>query len=132
MKKILLTLVLLTFVILTYSQNKVIPNPASLYVKFLGYKSETKVDSLGNQERVCIFPDGTKCDEWDFFRGTHGKEFSYCALKGCETDTEISGTSQYAVCICSDSLGNKVRVPLLEFMEQHGDVLFKESKENCK
>jgi len=128
MKKILSTSVFLIFVIITYSQNRVIPNPASLYVKFLGYKSEIRIDSLGNQDRVCIFPDGTECNEWDFFRGTCGKEFSYCALKGCETETEFNGTSQFAVCVCTDSLGKKTKTPLLDFMNQHGDTLIKESK----
>ena len=128
MKKVLSTLILLSLVVITYSQNKGIPNPASLYVKFLGYKSIVRTDNQGNQIRVCALPDSTECNEWSFFRGVCGKEFSYCALKGCLTETESTPTSQYAVCVCSDSLGSKVKIPLLDFMDQHGDTLIKVPK----
>jgi putative hemolysin len=128
MKKTLSTILFSTFLVYGFSQNKVIPNPASLYVKFLGYKSEVRIDNSGNQSRVCVFPDNTECNEWLFFRGVCGKEFSYCARKGCLAETETTATSQYAVCVCTDSLGNKVRIPLNDFMNQHGDSLFKESK----
>jgi putative hemolysin len=125
MKKILLTSLFYTLVVCCYSQGKGIPNPASLYARFLGYKSEVRVDSTGNQLKVCVFPDGSECDEWAFFRGLCGKEFSYCALKGCQTETETTPTSQFAVCVCTDSLGNKVRISLNDFMNQNGDSLFK-------
>jgi len=128
MKKILSTSVFFLLVVVSNSQNNVIPNPASLYAKFLGYKSIVSIADDGNQRRVCVFPDGTECDEWLFFRGVCGKEFSYCALKGCQTETESTETSQYAVCVCTDSLGNKVRIPLNDFMNQNGDTLIKELK----
>jgi putative hemolysin len=128
MKKTLSTILLSTLVVFGFSQNKVIPNPASLYVKFLGYKSEVRVDSSGNQSRVCVFPDNTECDEWLFFRGICGQKFSYCTRKGCQIETESTETAQYAVCVCIDSLGNKVKIHLNDFMNQHGDTLFKESK----
>lgn len=128
MKKILITTVLSLVLMIAYSQDKVIPNPASLYVKFLGYKSETRIDNQGNQSRVCIFPDNSECDEWLFFRGICGQKYSYCALKGCDTESFVDTVAhtEYAVCVCSDSLGNKVKTPLLDFMKQHGDVLIKE------
>jgi len=130
MKKILTTTILSLLLISAYTQTKVIPNPASLYVKFLGYKSETRIDSQGNQKRVCVFPDNTECEEWSFFRGVCGQKFSYCALKGCGTESFVDtiAHTEYAVCVCSDSLGNKIKVPLLDFMKQHGDELFKEDK----
>lgn len=128
MKKTLSAILLFTSVVYGFSQNKVIPNPASLYVKFLGYKSDVRTDSSGNQIRVCVFPDKSECDEWLFFRGVCGNEFSYCARKGCLTETEFNETSQYAVCVCSDSLGNKIKIPLNDYMNQHGDTLVRESK----
>lgn len=128
MKKLLLPLLFCSLVGYGYTQNKVIPNPASLYTKFLGYKSEVRIDSQGNQRKVCIFPDSTECDEWLFFRGVCGQIFSYCARKGCQTETESTETSQYAVCVCVDSLGNKVKVPLDVFMNKNGDSLLKEFK----
>lgn len=128
MKISLTVLAILFFVTIDYAQNKVIPNPASLYAKFMGYKSKVTVDEFGNQMRVCVFPDSTQCDEWSFFRGTCGQEFSYCASKGCRTETVIEEASQYAVCVCLDSLGNKVKIPLMDFMEKNGDSLLKVSK----
>ncbi|HCT29210.1 MAG TPA: hypothetical protein DIW31_00390 [Bacteroidales bacterium] len=132
MKKVLLSSIFSLFAISGYSQNRVIPNPASLYVKFMGYKSKVSVDEFGNQTRVCVFPDSTECDEWSFFRGTCGQAFSYCARKGCQIETETSESSQYAVCVCVDSLGNKVRTPLIDFMNQNGDSLIKDSEINRK
>jgi len=128
MKKILLTLIACLLLAYVYSQNKVIPNPASLYTKFLGYKTEMKIDSNGNQVKVCIFPNNTECDEWAFFRGKCGAEFSYCALKGCVSETDSTDTAQFGVCACTDSLGKKIKISLLDFMMQHGDTLYRESR----
>ena len=53
------------------SQEPVIglPNPASVYCQEQGGKSEIRTDAAGNQYGVCIFADGSECDEWAFFRG---------------------------------------------------------------
>jgi putative hemolysin len=54
--------------------NKVgMANPASTYCGSLGYNES--VD-------ICIFPDGTNCKEWEFYRGKCGQKWSYCELKG--------------------------------------------------
>jgi putative hemolysin len=45
------------------------PNPASAYCVEQGYKSEIRTAADGSQGGVCIFPDGSVCDEWEFFRG---------------------------------------------------------------
>lgn len=116
---------------LAYSQSNNLVNPASAYAKFLGYKTEMRTDSNGNQSRVCVFPDGSICDTWAFFRGICGKEFSYCTLKGYCTETDSTATSKYAVCVCIDSLGKKTRIPLMEFMEQHGDTLIKNQEKRA-
>jgi putative hemolysin len=128
-KRLLLAAVVLcTSVSITCSQGLRIANPASAYARFMGLKSKVRTDSLGNQLRVCILPDSTECDEWAFFRGKCGNAFSYCALKGCTTETDTAGTSEFAVCVYSDSLGRTVRVPLLDFMVQHGDTLIKDNR----
>jgi len=109
-----------------YSQTSGIPCPASVYVHFLGYKKEIRTNQSGEYS-VCIFPDGSECDSWEFFRGTCGKKYSYCALKGCETEsiTELKDSYhiKYCACSCLDSLGNKIVTPLEEFMKQLGDTL---------
>jgi putative hemolysin len=49
-----------------------LPNPASVYCDEQGYRVEMRSDDEGNQYGVCIFPDGSECDEWAFFRGECG------------------------------------------------------------
>lgn len=45
------------------------PNPASVFCVEQGGKLEIRTDSEGGQYGVCLFPDGSECDEWAFFRG---------------------------------------------------------------
>lgn len=46
-----------------------LPNPASVYCEEQGYRAEIRTDDEGGQYGVCIFPDGSECDEWAFYRG---------------------------------------------------------------
>jgi putative hemolysin len=46
-----------------------LPNPASVYCQEQGYTLEIRSDTAGGQFGICIFPDGSECDEWAFFRG---------------------------------------------------------------
>lgn len=46
------------------------PNPASKNCVDKGYKLEIREDKDGGQYGVCIFPNGSECEEWEFFRGT--------------------------------------------------------------
>ena len=41
-------------------------------------------DALGYtiREEKCIFPDGTSCDQWAFWRGTCGQTYHICTLLG--------------------------------------------------
>ncbi len=43
------------------------PNPASVYCKENGNKLVLAAD--GSQTGLCIFPDGSACEEWAYFRG---------------------------------------------------------------
>jgi putative hemolysin len=49
-----------------------LPNPASAYCADQGYASEIRTAADGSQSGVCIFPDGTHCDEWAYFRNECG------------------------------------------------------------
>lgn len=49
-----------------------IPNPASVYCEEQGYRVEIRAAADGSQSGVCIFPDGSECDEWAYFRGECG------------------------------------------------------------
>ena len=65
----------LVFVILALgcieaSQNE-LPNPAAVYCEDQGHSYEIR-DGEGGQYGVCVFPDGSECDGWDYFRGKCG------------------------------------------------------------
>ena len=44
-------------------------NPASVYCEENGGMLKLRQDASGGVSGVCIFPDGSECDEWAFFRG---------------------------------------------------------------
>lgn len=48
------------------------PNPASAYCEQQGYRLEIRTAVDGSQAGYCIFPDGSECDEWAYFRGECG------------------------------------------------------------
>jgi putative hemolysin len=48
------------------------PNPASVFCLEQGFQSEIRTAADGSQYGVCIFPDGSECDEWAFYRGECG------------------------------------------------------------
>ena len=48
------------------------PNPASVYCEQQGNKHELQTASDGSQNGMCVFPDGSECDEWAYFRGECG------------------------------------------------------------
>jgi putative hemolysin len=47
-------------------------NPASVYCQEQGYTSEIRTAMDGSQSGACIFPDGSECDEWAYFRSECG------------------------------------------------------------
>jgi len=46
-----------------------LPNPASVYCEEQAGLLEIRTDASGGQAGVCVFPDGSECDEWAYFRG---------------------------------------------------------------
>jgi putative hemolysin len=48
------------------------PNPASVYCEQNGNKLEIRTAADGSQYGICVFPDGTTCDEWAYYRGECG------------------------------------------------------------
>jgi len=45
-----------------------IPNPASVFCVQNGGKLEMRQDASGATAGICVFPDGSECEEWAFFR----------------------------------------------------------------
>ena len=56
----------------TPSSQMNLPNPASVYCEEQGYRLEIRTAADGSQNGFCIFPDGSECEEWAFFRGECG------------------------------------------------------------
>jgi putative hemolysin len=69
------------------------PNPASVYCEQNGNKLEIRKAADGSQSGVCIFPDGSTCDEWAYFRGECGPavQISPTPTMTVEATTEASG-----------------------------------------
>lgn len=74
-------------------------NPASVYCEGLGYELELRTDDTGSYG-VCIFPDGSECDEWDFIAGRCGQEHSYCVQQGFVLEAEAE--SNIGKCVFTD------------------------------
>ncbi len=45
-----------------------LPNPASVFCEQNGGKLDLRTDSSGGVAGICVFPDGSECDEWAYFR----------------------------------------------------------------
>jgi hypothetical protein len=45
------------------------PNPASVFCEENGGILELRSDASGSVQGVCVFPDGSECDEWAYYRG---------------------------------------------------------------
>jgi putative hemolysin len=94
------------------------PNPASAYCVEHGYRSEIRTAADGSQSGICIFPDGSECDEWAFFRGECGPASdavdttqanipnpaaAYCVEQGFTSEIRTAADgSQSGVCIFLD------------------------------
>jgi len=93
-------------------------NPAAIYCVELGYGYKIITDNDGGQWGVCIFPDNSSCEEWAFFTGKCGQNYSYCKLHGCDIETLSDGKNpyspEYAVCVLPDS---KRKAPVTKLMD---------------
>ena len=52
-----------------YKPGSELANPASVHCVEQGGSLEIRTDETGGQFGVCIFDDGSECEEWAFFRG---------------------------------------------------------------
>ena len=70
-----------------------VPPPAAEYCAKTGYKI------TGDR---CVFPDGTSCEQWSFYRAECGQDRSYCSVHGgrlSRQEQDMGGwTSVVAVC----------------------------------
>ncbi len=72
MKRIItFTIILMALAACTAPQANM-PNPASVYCEQNGNKLEIQTASDGSQNGICVFPDGSTCEEWAYYRGECG------------------------------------------------------------
>lgn len=45
-----------------------LPNPASVYCEEHGGRLDIRQDATGGQVGICVFPNGSECDEWAYYR----------------------------------------------------------------
>ena len=57
----------------------------------MGYKRRTDTSEDGGQYGVCIFPNGSECTAWNFYRGKCGQEWSYCKQNGYDMKVKSEG-----------------------------------------
>jgi len=84
-----------------------IPNPSSVYCHDLGYDTETRTNpETGGQSGYCVFPDGSSCPTWAFYRGECGQNFTYCEQQGYRIENRVEDmgtfTVKYAACVFDD------------------------------
>ena len=88
------------------------PNPASKYCRDRGYQVEMRTDASGTTG-YCVFPDGSECEEWAYYRGECGPADTtfdspvglpnpasqHCLDQGHELEmrTEANGTAGYCI-----------------------------------
>ncbi len=124
-------LLITLFVLLSFKMyaqfDKGYPNPSAVYCEKLGYEYVIETDKFGNQIGMCLLPDGSKVDAWDFFRGKIKPEYSYCAKYGYDIETKIisheSFVEECPYCYNKDSLGLKDEIRMEDIMNQNKDTL---------
>ena len=55
-------------VVATNTPEASMPNPASVHCLETGNVLDIRTSADGSQHGVCVFPDGSECDEWAYFR----------------------------------------------------------------
>jgi putative hemolysin len=84
-----------------------VPDPSSVYCDALGYGLETRTNpETGGEVGYCVFPDGSACPTWDFYRGKCDQNFTYCELQGNRIENRVEDmgtfTVEYAACVFDD------------------------------
>jgi len=104
MKREVIISFILTFILVILPSVKAevyFPDPAAVYCEELGYQYKV-IKSKEGEAGICVFPDNSTCDTWEFFNGKCGKEFSICKRLGMNILTKDDGRSpfsrEYAVC----------------------------------
>ncbi|MCK9523891.1 MAG: DUF333 domain-containing protein [Proteobacteria bacterium] len=81
------------------------PNPAAVYCDVMG-GDMLIYDTPAGEVGLCVFPDMTVCEAWDFVGGTCGEQHSICAYYGLDEITLRGGRfSHYSnYCVGDDGI----------------------------
>lgn len=71
------------------------PNPASVYCEQNGNELEIRSAADGSQSGVCVFPDGSECDEWAYYRGECGLAAQTSPTPAATTAATIEASGGY-------------------------------------
>ena len=127
MKRLIKKGLFLTACTLATSQAFAIMNPAAKYCEVLGYEYVVEKDSTGAEFGICILPDGSRVDAWDFYQGKVKQEYSYCAKFGYDTElreTEKFGdTLECLYCTKSKGLRSAEALSVEDLMKANGDYI---------
>ncbi|MBN1195629.1 MAG: DUF333 domain-containing protein, partial [Methanomicrobiaceae archaeon] len=91
-------------------------NPSVVYCEAMGYEYSTLSGENG-EAGVCMLPDNTTVDAWDFLLGEEAAEYGYCARQGYVQKIvhgdacRVFGLDTCAVCVSDD--GSEVEVSAL-------------------
>jgi len=80
-----------------------LPNPASAFCEQQGYDVEIRTAADGSQSGVCVFPNGSECDEWAYFRG----ECHAVEIPAATSDAAVNGWLTFT----DDVLGYSFQYP---------------------
>ncbi len=90
-----------------------LPNPASAYCEQQAGRLEIRTAADGGQYGVCLFPDGSECDEWAFYRGECGP-----GGKAAGPSAEVvAARRDAALTYIAEHYGNQAPPPELEWQQ---------------
>jgi putative hemolysin len=97
------------------------PNPASVYCEDQGGTVEIRTGADGGQSGICIFADGSACEEWAFFRGECAPGDSLQPEVNLDREASYGGvTFRYNAELASAAMGETVAAEeLWEVIPEH-------------
>ncbi len=116
----IICIVLLSGCIKKNNNNANMPNPASVFCEDNGGKLEIRTAADGGQSGFCIFPDGSECEEWAYFRGE--------CKPGTADSPGSANLANPASVFCNDN-GGKLEIRTAADGGQSGACIFPDGSE---
>ena len=98
-----------------------LPNPASVHCKQNGGKLALRQDAAGGVAGMCVFPNGSECEEWAYFRGECKPKNS--PVSPIPTPSPESSSSNPASVYCEQQ-GNQLKIVTADDGSQEGVCIF--------